>query len=222
MFMEDGHAGVSHHAHLLHERRQPVPLRREHRADGGRAGRRAPRCSAPTRRAPSSTSSTRPAATVRGHHAGHRRPPRGSRATTSTPTGRWARTGGSTSAASTATTTACATPAFPASGAARSRPASPGILTNGYIRLVGQGHRRPQPVHSRPAVHQPDRPAVRPRLRQLRLVEHRRRARPSGADPDRRSEAAARQRAQDQGQLVHRRRGVRPRPTTGTSRTPPR
>ncbi len=33
-------AGVSHHAHLLHERRQPLPLRREHRADGGGAGRR--------------------------------------------------------------------------------------------------------------------------------------------------------------------------------------
>ena len=48
-----------------------------------------------------------------------------------------------------------------------------------------------------------------------------RRPGPPGADPDRRSDAAARQRAQDHGHLVHGRRGVRPT-KTGTSRTPPR
>ena len=32
-------AGVSHHAHVLHERRQSLPPRREHRAHGGRARR---------------------------------------------------------------------------------------------------------------------------------------------------------------------------------------
>ena len=55
-------AGVPHHAHLLHERRQPLPLRREHRADGGGAGRRLGALRLQHARAPSSTSSTRPAA----------------------------------------------------------------------------------------------------------------------------------------------------------------
>ena len=66
-------AGVPHHAHLLHERRQPVPLRREHRADGGRAGRRlgAVRLQYAGRHHQLHQQDRR--RSVRRHHAGHRR-----------------------------------------------------------------------------------------------------------------------------------------------------
>ena len=90
---------------------------------------------------------------VRRYHARHGRH-RGARPLR--PQRQWAAratTGGSTWVASTATTTACATPAFPASGAARSRPASPDCCQQRVHPPVSQGHRRPQPVHSRPAVH---------------------------------------------------------------------
>ena len=177
-------AGLPHDAHLLHERRQPVPLRRR-TSSGWRscaaalaalrvqhAGRDRQLHQQDRRRR------------VRRHDARHRRPPRASPATTSTPTGRWATTGGSTWAASTATTTAFATPGSPASVAARLKANVTRLLDNGYIRALGQVHRRPQPVHPPPPVHQPRRSAVRPGLQRLRLDEHERGPRSRVPTPD--------------------------------------
>ena len=55
-------------------------------------------------------------------------------------------------AASTATTTACATPGFPGIRGGQVKASVTRLLDNGYVRALGQGHRRPEPVHPPPAV----------------------------------------------------------------------
>ena len=95
-------------------------------------------------------------------------------------------------------------------------------LSNGYIRAsVKYIDDRNQFILPLP-LDQPDGSRIRLRLHQLRGVQHRRGHRPPGADPRRRSDVAARQRAQDPGDLVHGGRIASTCPTTGICRTPPR
>ena len=50
-------------------------------------------------------------------------------------------------------------PGFPGIRGGQVKGSMTRLLNNGYIRVTGQAHRRPQPVHSRPALHQCQRPA---------------------------------------------------------------
>ncbi len=82
-FLEDGLPGLPHDAHVLHERRQPVPVRHQYRAHGGRAGRQLTtvRLEYPGRHRQLHQQDRR--RRVRRHHARDRRAPRDSRGTTS-------------------------------------------------------------------------------------------------------------------------------------------
>ena len=217
-------AGVPHHAHLLHERRQPVPLRRRTSSGWRSCGAAPRRCSAPTRRARSSTSSTRPAAISSPARCGPPRAPRRSPATTSTPAVRWATTGGSTWAASTATTTACATPGSPgirggqlkANVTRRPRATATSGASVKYIDDRNQ-FILPLPFTN------PDDPEYVQRLQRLRRDEHATRASTSGCPtPDRR--AARCRSTTGSGPRRPGSRSTRPSTcrTTGTSRTPRR
>ena len=106
--------------------------------------------------------------------------------------------------------------------AASSRPTSPACSTTGTSALsVKYIDDRNQFILPLPFTNPSD-PQYVPGFGNYGVDEHQRGPGPPGAHPDGRSDAAAGQRTQDQGDLVHRGRGVRPVARTGTCRTPPR